>query len=204
MANKKPQSQGKILLVDDDPGLLRLLSIRLRAEGYEPLPAYTEPREGPLAAEPVRGVANKRSPASTLLQAPRPFWAPVALTSFLPPRVMHLETPFPVPQYHGHPQVLALPRSRLAASQRRPASAQPRSPPRAAVYPEPLPSAFRKHHLNSTASISLWHRDTTGISSGPSNTTQSVEVPPGTVPRRLNNNLPPAHTLLQGGISGSP
>jgi len=35
MANKKPQSQGKILLVDDDPGLLRLLSIRLRAEGYE-------------------------------------------------------------------------------------------------------------------------------------------------------------------------
>jgi two-component system response regulator GlrR len=28
-------SEGKILLVDDDPGLLRLLSIRLRAEGYE-------------------------------------------------------------------------------------------------------------------------------------------------------------------------
>jgi two-component system response regulator GlrR len=28
-------SKGKILLVDDDPGLLRLLSIRLRAEGYE-------------------------------------------------------------------------------------------------------------------------------------------------------------------------
>jgi len=27
--------KGKILLVDDDPGLLRLLSIRLRAEGYE-------------------------------------------------------------------------------------------------------------------------------------------------------------------------
>jgi two-component system response regulator GlrR len=27
--------EGKILLVDDDPGLLRLLSIRLRAEGYE-------------------------------------------------------------------------------------------------------------------------------------------------------------------------
>ena len=34
-----PQAQakllGRILLVDDDPGLLRLLSIRLRAEGYE-------------------------------------------------------------------------------------------------------------------------------------------------------------------------
>jgi two-component system response regulator GlrR len=28
-------SKGKILLVDDDPGLLRLLSIRLRAEGYD-------------------------------------------------------------------------------------------------------------------------------------------------------------------------
>ncbi len=35
MANKQLQSEGKILLVDDDPGLLRLLSIRLRAEGYE-------------------------------------------------------------------------------------------------------------------------------------------------------------------------
>jgi len=35
MVNKKSQSSGRILLVDDDPGLLRLLSIRLRAEGYE-------------------------------------------------------------------------------------------------------------------------------------------------------------------------
>ena len=35
MANKQPLTEGKILLVDDDPGLLRLLSIRLRAEGYE-------------------------------------------------------------------------------------------------------------------------------------------------------------------------
>lgn len=35
MANKESQTDGKILLVDDDPGLLRLLSIRLRAEGYE-------------------------------------------------------------------------------------------------------------------------------------------------------------------------
>lgn len=35
MAKNKAQAEGKILLVDDDPGLLRLLSIRLRAEGYE-------------------------------------------------------------------------------------------------------------------------------------------------------------------------
>ncbi len=35
MATKQKQTNGKILLVDDDPGLLRLLSIRLRAEGYE-------------------------------------------------------------------------------------------------------------------------------------------------------------------------
>ena len=33
--NKQSQADGKILLVDDDPGLLRLLSIRLRAEGYD-------------------------------------------------------------------------------------------------------------------------------------------------------------------------
>ena len=35
MANSNGESKGKILLVDDDPGLLRLLSIRLRAEDYE-------------------------------------------------------------------------------------------------------------------------------------------------------------------------
>jgi len=35
MATKKPETRGRILLVDDDPGLLRLLSIRLRAEDYE-------------------------------------------------------------------------------------------------------------------------------------------------------------------------
>ena len=35
MASANPQSKGKILLVDDDPGLLRLLSIRLRAEQYD-------------------------------------------------------------------------------------------------------------------------------------------------------------------------
>jgi two-component system response regulator GlrR len=35
MAARSAQSKGKILLVDDDPGLLRLLSIRLRAEGYD-------------------------------------------------------------------------------------------------------------------------------------------------------------------------
>jgi len=35
MAATQSQRKGRILLVDDDPGLLRLLSIRLRAEGYE-------------------------------------------------------------------------------------------------------------------------------------------------------------------------
>jgi len=35
MANHDSESKGKILLVDDDPGLLRLLSIRLRAEDYD-------------------------------------------------------------------------------------------------------------------------------------------------------------------------
>jgi len=35
MPTNQTQREGKILLVDDDPGLLRLLSIRLRAEGYE-------------------------------------------------------------------------------------------------------------------------------------------------------------------------
>ncbi|HZW59644.1 MAG TPA: sigma 54-interacting transcriptional regulator, partial [Woeseiaceae bacterium] len=35
MATKHPVSKGRILLVDDDPGLLRLLSIRLRAEDYD-------------------------------------------------------------------------------------------------------------------------------------------------------------------------
>ena len=35
MAAPHPETKGKILLVDDDPGLLRLLSIRLRAEGYD-------------------------------------------------------------------------------------------------------------------------------------------------------------------------
>ena len=35
MAQAASKTNGKILLVDDDPGLLRLLSIRLRAEDYE-------------------------------------------------------------------------------------------------------------------------------------------------------------------------
>ena len=35
MSTKANTAKGKILLVDDDPGLLRLLSIRLRAEQYE-------------------------------------------------------------------------------------------------------------------------------------------------------------------------
>ncbi len=34
-AERKDEPRGRILLVDDDPGLLRLLSIRLRAEKYE-------------------------------------------------------------------------------------------------------------------------------------------------------------------------
>lgn len=35
MLSKNTDTKGRIVLVDDDPGLLRLLSIRLRAEGYE-------------------------------------------------------------------------------------------------------------------------------------------------------------------------
>jgi two-component system response regulator GlrR len=35
MASTHTEPKGKILLVDDDPGLLRLLSIRLRAENYD-------------------------------------------------------------------------------------------------------------------------------------------------------------------------
>jgi two-component system response regulator GlrR len=35
MPSPAAKSKGKILLVDDDPGLLRLISIRLRAEGYD-------------------------------------------------------------------------------------------------------------------------------------------------------------------------
>ncbi len=35
MISKQHETKGRILLVDDDPGLLRLLSIRLRAESYE-------------------------------------------------------------------------------------------------------------------------------------------------------------------------
>ena len=35
MAQAQAKLSGRILLVDDDPGLLRLLSIRLRAEGYD-------------------------------------------------------------------------------------------------------------------------------------------------------------------------
>ncbi len=35
MPTNQSHREGKILLVDDDPGLLRLLSIRLRAEGYD-------------------------------------------------------------------------------------------------------------------------------------------------------------------------
>ena len=44
-------SRGRILLVDDDPGLLRLLSIRLRAESYEV--EAVESAEAALGALPV-------------------------------------------------------------------------------------------------------------------------------------------------------
>jgi two-component system response regulator GlrR len=54
MVAKRPQNQGKILLVDDDPGLLRLLSIRLRAEGYEV--------EAVESAHKALGVLNRFSP----------------------------------------------------------------------------------------------------------------------------------------------
>ena len=54
MANKQLQTDAKILLVDDDPGLLRLLSIRLRAEGYEV--------EAVASAHNALGVLNRFSP----------------------------------------------------------------------------------------------------------------------------------------------
>ena len=54
MSDKQPSREGKILLVDDDPGLLRLLSIRLRAEGYEV--------EAVESAHKALGVLNRFSP----------------------------------------------------------------------------------------------------------------------------------------------
>ncbi|MBT8081102.1 MAG: sigma 54-interacting transcriptional regulator [Gammaproteobacteria bacterium] len=50
----KQQREGRILLVDDDPGLLRLLSIRLRAEGYEV--------EAVESAQKALGVLNRFGP----------------------------------------------------------------------------------------------------------------------------------------------
>lgn len=54
MPSTKAESKGKILLVDDDPGLLRLLSIRLRAEDYEV--------EAVESAEKALGVLNRFRP----------------------------------------------------------------------------------------------------------------------------------------------
>ena len=54
MVAKQPQREGRILLVDDDPGLLRLLSIRLRAEGYEV--------EAVESAHKALGVLNRFAP----------------------------------------------------------------------------------------------------------------------------------------------
>jgi two-component system response regulator GlrR len=54
MVAKQPKREGRILLVDDDPGLLRLLSIRLRAEGYEV--------EAVESAHKALGVLNRFAP----------------------------------------------------------------------------------------------------------------------------------------------
>ncbi len=54
MSAKKHAFKGKILLVDDDPGLLRLLSIRLRSEGYE--------IEAVESAEAALGVVGRFAP----------------------------------------------------------------------------------------------------------------------------------------------
>ena len=54
MVAKQPSREGKILLVDDDPGLLRLLSIRLRAEGYDV--------EAVESAHKALGILNRFSP----------------------------------------------------------------------------------------------------------------------------------------------
>jgi two-component system response regulator GlrR len=54
MVAKQPKREGRILLVDDDPALLRLLSIRLRAEGYEV--------EAVESAHKALGVLNRFAP----------------------------------------------------------------------------------------------------------------------------------------------
>jgi two-component system response regulator GlrR len=47
------RGRGRILLVDDDPGLLRLISIRLRAEQYE-VEAIPVKRSGERKSSPKR------------------------------------------------------------------------------------------------------------------------------------------------------
>ena len=54
MVANRHEFKGKILLVDDDPGLLRLLSIRLRSEGYE--------IEAVESAEAALAVVNRFTP----------------------------------------------------------------------------------------------------------------------------------------------
>ncbi|MEM9335752.1 MAG: sigma 54-interacting transcriptional regulator [Pseudomonadota bacterium] len=54
MVANRHEFKGKILLVDDDPGLLRLLSIRLRSEGFE--------IEAVESAEAALGVVTRFSP----------------------------------------------------------------------------------------------------------------------------------------------
>src|SRR4029078_6225704 len=54
--------RGRILLVDDDPGLLRLLSIRLRAERYdvEAVESAAEALAAPSRVRPARVISELR------------------------------------------------------------------------------------------------------------------------------------------------
>ena len=63
MAKNPADSKGKILLVDDDPGLLRLLSIRLRAEHYDV--------EAVESAEKALAVLNRFRPELVVIEGGR-------------------------------------------------------------------------------------------------------------------------------------
>ena len=75
---RQSQREGKILLVDDDPGLLRLLSIRLRAEGYEveavesahnALPTLESLQPGPRHHRPAHGQDGRHRAAERTADA---------------------------------------------------------------------------------------------------------------------------------------